>query len=48
MNKFKISHLNFLDAVIVEVEAFIAEADRIFHELGEKYFESYRVVAQDK
>ena len=50
--------LNFLEAealkekiyaeVIAEVEAFIAEADRIFHELGEKYFESYRVVAQDK
>ena len=51
--------LNFLEAealkekiyaeVIAEVEAFIAEADRIFHELGEKYFESYRKeVTQDK
>ena len=50
--------LNFLEAealkekiydeVVTKVEAFIAEADRIFHELGEKYFESYRVVAQDK
>ena len=28
-----------------EVEAFITEADRIYRELGEKYFESYRTVA---
>ena len=50
--------LNFLEAEalkekiyaegVAKVEAFIAEADRIYHELGEKYFESYRVVAQDK
>lgn len=30
---------------VAEVEAFIAEADRIYHGLGEKYFEIYRVVA---
>lgn len=32
--------------VVAEVEAFIAEADRIYRELGEKYFESHRVVAR--
>ena len=31
---------------VAEVEAFIAEADRIYHELGAKYFESYHVVAR--
>ena len=41
MNKFKISHLNFLDAeAAAEVEAFIAEADRSFRPVREKYFES--------
>lgn len=31
---------------VAEVEAFIVEADRIYHELGGKHFGSYRVVAQ--
>jgi len=31
---------------IAELEAFIVEADRIYHELGEKYFESYHVAAR--
>lgn len=31
---------------VAEVESFIAEADRIYHELGEKYFDSYRAVTR--
>lgn len=31
---------------VAEVEAFIAEADRIYHELGEKYFEQYNIGAR--
>lgn len=29
-----------------EIDALIAEADRIYHEIGEKYFNKYRVVAR--
>lgn len=32
--------------VVAEVETFVAEVDRIYHELGEKYFDSYRAVAR--
>ena len=31
---------------IREIEAFIAEVDTIYHNLGEKYFNTYRVVAR--
>lgn len=34
------------DNAVAEVKAFIDEADRIYHEIGEKYFDNYRVAAR--